>query len=181
MAKRGGRKARALTKNKYLLDHEFDALEATLAKYIDSDERNCLALWTLLKTGARAQELLNITKKDLDPHEKSVFINGLKDSLDRDVPIPAKLFDRLYKFAQTVEGDRVFDIQYSRLQRIWYHYRPAPKKLHSTRHTAAVRLFRRTKNIRLVQLMLGHTTLTPTTIYMDYLMDRDELKQMVED
>src|SRR5271170_1836718 len=112
------RKRRMLTKAKFLQTDELAHLESTLHRFIDRDERNCLAIWTLLKTGARATELLNIEKDDLDHHDNMVHLVGLKGSLDRDVPIPPGLFARLLKYSKTVEGTRLFPISYKRLQEI---------------------------------------------------------------
>jgi integrase len=54
----------AINKTKYLLEPEWAALEAALSKYFESDPRNVLLIELALKTGARAQEVLNIQFSD---------------------------------------------------------------------------------------------------------------------
>lgn len=171
----------ALNKNKYLLDPEIDRLESILETYSESDERNCLILLLTLKTGARAQEILNLRKEDLNSFDETVFIRGLKGSNDREIPLPAPLFKRLFAFSKKQAGDLIFDISYNRFRQIWEHYRPVPKKLHSLRHTFAIRLYKKTKDLRLVQVALGHRNIANTMVYADYLYSQSELKKLILD
>jgi integrase len=169
----------SLNKNKYLLPKEVAHLESVLAAHVDSDTRNVLALWLALKTGARAQEILNLKKSHLNPDEETVLIHGLKGSNDREIPLHSPLFKKLIRYADTVDGDRLFAISYNRLRQIWDLYRPAPKKLHSLRHTFAIQLYKKTKDIRLVQVALGHRNLMNTMIYADYVYSQTELRRLI--
>ncbi len=168
-----------LNKNKYLLDPELDRLLAIINTYIDKDPRNCLILLLGLKTGARAQEILNIVKSDLNAHDASVFIKGLKSSNDREIPIPSALFARLQRYSESVTTDKIFNITYDRLYQIWDLYRPVPKKFHSLRHTFAINLYKKTRDLRLVQVALGHRNITNTMIYADYMYTQDELRKLI--
>ncbi|MCX7979008.1 MAG: site-specific integrase [Bdellovibrionaceae bacterium] len=169
----------ALNKNKYLLPPELEKLEGLLRAYRHKDTRNCLLLELALRTGARAQELLNINKADLNPYDRSVFIRGLKGSNDREIPLPDELFSSLNSWASTFTGLRLFPIGYDRLYQIWNLYRPAPKKFHALRHTFAIRLYQKTKDIRLVQVALGHRNITNTMIYADYVYSQQELRKLI--
>ncbi|MCB0393919.1 MAG: tyrosine-type recombinase/integrase, partial [Bdellovibrionales bacterium] len=100
----------SLNKNKYLLEPEAEKLEEILEKFFDTNERDTLILNLALKTGARAQEVLNLKKSDLNPYDKTVFINGIKGSNDREIPLPPRLFDRLHRWSSRQPGDRVFEI-----------------------------------------------------------------------
>ncbi|MBX9769431.1 MAG: site-specific integrase [Bdellovibrionales bacterium] len=168
-----------LNKNKYLLEPEAERLEAILQTYEGKDIRDCLLLQLALRTGGRAQELLNITKDDLNAYDESVFIRGIKGSNDREIPIPPALFKRLKNFADTTKTPRIFDISYNRFRQIWEFYRPVPKKLHALRHTFAIRLYKKTKDLRLVQVALGHRNITNTMVYADYVYSQNELKRLI--
>ena len=169
-----------LNKNKYLLDPEAEKLEEILDSFIDKDERNCLLLYLALKTGARVQELLNLTKADINRHDQTVFIRGIKGSNDREIPLVSQLFDRLSNYAEKIErSERLFNISYNRLRQIWDMYRPVHKKLHSLRHTFAIRLYKKTKDLRLVQVALGHRNITNTMIYADYVYSQQELRRLI--
>lgn len=170
----------ALNKNKYLLEPEVERLEIELEKDFDQNPRDVLLLFLALRTGGRATELLEIRHADLNDYDKTVFIRGIKGSNDREIPLPPLLYDRLRDFSLTVpkNGD-LFDIGYHRLRQIWDWYRPTPKKFHSLRHTFAIRLYRKTKDIRLLQVALGHRNITNTMIYADYVYSQQELKKLI--
>ncbi len=168
-----------LNKNKYLLDPEVEKLETLIASSRTDSLRDSLILELALRTGSRAKELLAIRKTDLNPYDETVFIRGMKGSNDRELPLPPELFARLSRFADSRKGDLVFEIGYHRLRQIWDWYRPAPKKFHCLRHTFAIRLYRKTKDLRLVQVALGHRNITNTMIYADYIYSQQELKKLI--
>lgn len=169
----------ALNKNKYLLPPEVERLEALLGDHLERDTRNCLLLLVALRTGGRAQEVLNLRKGDLNGYDQSVFVRGLKGSNDREIPLPPVLFSRLARYAETAEGPDIFPIGYHRLHQIWELYRPVPKKFHSLRHTFAIRLYQKTKDLRLVQVALGHRNITNTMVYADYVYSQQELRRLI--
>lgn len=171
----------ALNKNKYLIDPEVERLERTLAKEIQPESaRDVLLLELALRTGARATELLDLRHVDINLYDGTLFIRGIKGSNDRELPLPKPLFERLVAYAQIADrNEGLFPIGYHRLRQIWDWYRPAPKKFHSLRHTFAIRLYRKTKDIRLVQVALGHRNITNTMIYADYVYSQQELKKLI--
>lgn len=167
----------ALNKNKYLLPFEVDRLRSIIRSFETKDPRNCALLELALATGARATELLNLRLSDLNEEDQSVFIHGIKGSDDREIPLKPALFKRISSL--TITGDRLFPITYPRLYQIWDLYRPVPKKFHSLRHTFAIELYTRTKDIRLLQVALGHRNITNTMIYADYLYSKQELRKLI--
>lgn len=169
----------SLNKNKYLLPDELEHLETLLMGRLERDPRNCLALLLALKTGGRAQEILNLTKSSLNPSDETVLIQGLKGSNDREIPLKSSLFKKLMAYANGVEGPVLFPITYNRFRQIWDQYRPVPKKLHSLRHTFAIQLYKKTKDIRLVQVALGHRNVMNTMIYADYVYSQTELRKLI--
>ena len=166
----------AMNKSKYLLDPEFDRLIYLLKSYLSTDKRNCVLLLTALFSGARASELLALESRDLDEYEETIFIKGLKGSNDREIPLPKWIFRELMSLPQ---GSRLFSISYPRLVQIWQHYRPVHKKFHSLRHTFAIRLYKKTRDIRLVQVALGHRNIANTMVYADYVYSQQELRKLL--
>lgn len=150
-----------------------------LTDFQDRDARNCLMIWVALRTGARAQEVLNITRSDLNAYDETIYIRGLKNSNDREIPVHSDLFARLHRFAEKQGGTKVFPISYDRLYQIWELYRPVPKKFHSLRHTFAIELYQKTKDLRLVQVALGHRNITNTMVYADYVYSQQELRKLI--
>lgn len=169
-----------LTKNKYLSESEFQALKGRLSKHNDLNPNVAIAIEVALYTGARAQEVLNITTNDIQ--DRFIHIKGLKGSNDREIPIDKNFDDRLKKYitrAQFESGERIFQFSYEWLRTWWNEFRPVPKKFHSLRHTFALRLYQRTKDIHLVKVALGHRSVVNTQIYLDYEYSRHELKKAI--
>lgn len=169
----------ALNKNKYLLSPEVERLRKILGDHQVADPRNCFLIGLGLRTGARAQEILNLQKSDLNAYDRSVFIRGIKGSNDREIPLHSTYFEQLSRFAGSLSGSKLFDISYMRLYQIWEFYRPIPKKFHSLRHTFAIELYQKTKDLRLVQVALGHRNITNTMIYADYVYSQQELRRLI--
>lgn len=165
----------SLNQTKYLLPFEVERLRSILQSFQSKDVRNCLLIELGLSTGARATELLNLQLSDLNEADESVFIHGIKGSNDREIPLKSDLFRRL----RSLGTQRLFPITYPRLYQIWDLYRPVPKKFHSLRHTFAIELYTRTKDIRLLQVALGHRNITNTMIYADYLYSKQELRRLI--
>lgn len=158
----------SLNRSKFLEPNEDSAVKSMLP-----DSRDKLLIILGRATGARASELLLIRKEDLYIDTNTVFIRGLKGSRDREIPITSDLMRACLKYIP-------FNIKYRRLEQIWRSYRPCNKKFHSLRHTFAISLYRRTKDIKLTQLALGHRSLTNTQIYMDFVMTQEEMKRILE-
>jgi len=165
-----------MNKHKYLTEDELVSLTTVLAKYRDNprDVRNILLLDLLLATGTRIGELLKLRAGDLNDADTSVFFHGLKGSRDREIPLSLELYTRLK--AYSAGKDLIFPLSYNRAREIWAYYRPVQKRLHALRHTFAINLYRRTKDVRLVQRALGHRYLSTTMIYQDYQYSLDELR-----
>lgn len=170
----------SLTTHKFLSDEEYDRLHATLDKFQDKHPRDVAMLFLVMYTGARASEVRAVRKCDLNPSTQTVFIKGLKHSRDRDVPIPTWLFAKLQSIALPLAlNDRLFPIALRTMQSIWHQYRPAPKGIKSLRHTFAVRLYKKTKDIRLVQMVLGHRSILNTMIYADFVYSQEEFRKLL--
>ncbi len=130
-----------------------------------------------IHTGVRAQEILNINIDDLDTYDEVVYIKGLKGSNDREIPLPSWLFKECLKLPP--KNGRLFPITYNRLLQIWHMYRPVHKKFHSLRHTFAIKLYKKTKDLRLVQVALGHRNITNTMVYADYIYTQQEMRKLI--
>lgn len=170
----------SLNKNKYLIDPEVWRLENVLSRSKSESLRDYVLIKVALHTGARAQEILNLEKADLSAYEETLFIRGLKGSNDREIPIPKALFLAIQELVEDLKDHhRIFPITYWRLRQIWTWYRPVPKKFHCLRHTFAIRLYQKTKDLRLVQVALGHRNISNTMVYADYVYSQKELKRLI--
>lgn len=165
-----------LTKEKYLSDFEVAHLNQILTKF---PGRDATLIGLALATGARAQELLNLTFSDFDVNERTVFIRGLKGGDDREIPISTHLFNQVLTLKTLDNQTHPFPISYPRLHQIWMQYRPVKKKFHALRHTFAITLYKKCKDIRLLQVALGHKNWNNTMIYAQYQFKTYELRKAI--
>jgi integrase len=165
----------SLNATKYLQPPEIESLVLLLARQ-PKDSRDALLIRLAIATGARASELLEVTAANLNRHERTVLIRGLKGSNDREIPLTHDLYADLEAYSRTTTG-RLFPFSYRRLQQIWSLYRTTPKKFHALRHTFAIRLYAKTKDLRLVKYSLGHKSINNTMIYAEYAYTANELRQ----
>lgn len=163
-----------MTAEKCLMPEEIPQLLTTIKRL---SERDQVLIEVALATGARESELLNIRARDLVASTNSVQIYGLKGSRDRLLPLKPELFARLQAVCKG--GERPFDISAQRVRFIWGKIRPWPKKFHSLRHTFAIELYRRTKDIYLVKAALGHKSLNNTMIYLEWLNQTQDLQRIL--
>lgn len=169
-----------LNKEKFLSPAEREHLEKLAWRLYASEPRDSLIVLLALHTGARPQELLNVELKDIDASDNTIHIRGLKGSNDRDLPLKPELFKALQDYAATVSGPMLFDIKYRRLEQVWQNLRPAKKSFKSLRHTFAITLYDKWRDIKLVQIALGHRSLSSTMVYVDFVYSADQLKKIIE-
>jgi len=170
----------SINSTKFLHDPELNHLRVTLCRNKDSDFRNTILLQMALETGARASELLALKKSDINYTDRTILIYGLKGSHDRELPLRLELFNRLKRLVSETEGESVFPIGYHRLRDIWNFYRPGRKPFHSLRHTFAIKLYSKHRDLRLVQVALGHRNITNTMVYADYIFSKQELRKILD-
>jgi len=166
----------SINQTKYLSKNELADLRFVLEKFKNEDVRNVLMIEVALATGARASEVLAIRRADLNEESQSIFIKGLKNSNDREIPVQKALFKRL----MALPGDRLFQISYQRLVQVWAQYRPSLKGFHSIRHTKGLEIYAKHRDIKLVQLVLGHRNLMNSNVYCDYHYAQTELRRLLK-
>lgn len=169
-----------INKNKFLSKAEYAHLRSLVRH---SKSRAAILLKLYMFTAARANEGLAVRLRDLDKHDKTVYIKGLKGSNDREVPLPPWYFRELMSYAKVVcksPEDRIFPFTYWILYQTWNEHRPCDKTIHSLRHTLAIKVYEGTRDIKLVQTLLGHRTIKNTMVYLDYIYSRDEMKRILK-
>ncbi len=167
-----------LNRSKFLSEGEHRELSEALATNAVVEFRNTTFLWMLLHTGSRVSEMLAVRGKDLNLESMDLFVRGLKNSNDRELPLTPFLYNRMKILAGEVGPDeRIFPFGYSNARDIWLYYRPGKKKLHSLRHYRALEIYKKTKNVLLVKQVLGHKSLATTMIYLEYAQGREDIRQ----
>lgn len=160
-------------------------------------ERNRAILESLYACGLRVSELVNLQLSDLFFEEGFISVTG-KGNKQRFVPISAKTIKfitiyieeiRIYQkikkdFQDTLFLNRrggqltramIFTIVKQTAQKANIQKKISP---HTFRHSFATHLLENGANLRAIQQMLGHESITTTEIYMH--LDRTYLKEVVE-
>lgn len=159
---------------KYFSESE---LSACLRVIDGLPQRDRVLFRVLYESGARASEVLNLSKRDLIIDDRAIFIQTIKRGKDRVVPLSDELFRDLIFLATNLRSDeRIFGISYKRFWEIWDEVRPVRKGLHAFRHTRALGVYSRTKDLKLTQKFLGHRSAMSTHVYLDYAYGVDELR-----
>ncbi|TDP00684.1 site-specific tyrosine recombinase XerD [Flavobacterium sp. 245] len=175
---------------------EIDALIAAIDLSSNEGERNRAMLETLYGCGLRVSELVTLKISDLFFDEGFIKITG-KGNKERFVPIGklTKKYIEIYKdevrpnliikkgFEDTLFLNRrgnqltramIFTIIKDLAVKIGLHKNISP---HTLRHSFATHLLENGADLRSIQLMLGHESITTTEIYVH--LDRSFLKEVM--
>jgi integrase/recombinase XerC/integrase/recombinase XerD len=154
-------------------------------RLIDSieDPRDKLIVRTIYATGVRVSELCSINIEDIDFEEHTIRIKGKGDKI-RIVFLDDETLGAIRTFIGTAVEGPLFVGQQGKhispraIQHLFRHYAPAGITPHKIRHSYATELYRRSKNLRVVQENLGHTSIKTTEIYLH--TDIDERRQVYQ-
>lgn len=161
-------------------------------------ERNKAILESLFSCGLRVSELVNLKISDLHPQAGIIKVTG-KGNKERLVPFPSSLGRILDNYIKNIrvhvapklgEGDIIFlNRNGKRLTRVMVFLivkdlasKAGIRKVispHTFRHSFATSLVEGGADLRAVQEMLGHESITTTEIYTH--LDRDYLRQVIRD
>jgi site-specific recombinase XerD len=138
---------------------------------------------TLYSTAVRRSELCCLKVTDIDSKRMMIRINQGKGKRDREVPLSPKLLEALriywrwmkpktYLFPGTVHHRRA-DVPITP-NNVWLACRKAAQAAgidkhlhpHSLRHSCATHLFEAGADLRTIQVLLGHSRLEHTLIYL---------------
>jgi len=140
-------------------------------------------LMTLYSTAVRRSELCRLQVTDIDSQRMMIRIHQGKGRRDRDVPLSSKLLETLpvywrwrkpktYRFPGTIAGQRA-DVPIT-ANIVWLACRQAAQQAgiskrlspHSLRHSCATHLLDAGADLRTIQVLLGHSRLEHTLLYL---------------
>jgi len=185
-----------VTPEKFLDGKQVAALRRTMdARRRDGDRydvRNAAIVETLLGTGLRVSELCVLVLGDLylDTGSANVLVRRGKGGKSRLVAISAGLAAYLVGFSKwkasageptsptspLFVSERGGKMHRSAVHRLWKAALksaglPLHHGVHATRHSYAVEVYRRTRDLRLTQRLLGHASPNTTQVYASLLDD----------
>jgi integrase/recombinase XerD len=168
---------------KFLSDEDVKELLDNI-RFLDLHQR--LVIKFLLNLGMRRQELVDLKMRNVDRNNWTIFVPGVKGSRGRNFPIPKTILSEFKHYINTCErslDDSLFPLSYRQIQTLWDKVRPRGKKLgvHCLRHTFAIKLFKHSRDIKLVQTCLGHRSIQNTMVYADYVYSVEEIDRAFQD
>lgn len=157
---------------KYMSQETLDRLIETCNSPDAKNKRDAVMIRLVADLGLRGIEVRNISTKDIDFIKKILFIKTAKRGVSRAFPAPAYLLN----YARNIDG-QLFSMSKQRFWQIWQAWRPGDYTAHALRHTFAMRLFKKKKDIRKVQKALGHKSLNSTAVYLDETYSIEDMKK----
>lgn len=139
-----------------------------------SSTRDYLLLRFMWRTGVRVSEVINVTPKDIEFKNGVVNVRKAKGGRQRRVPLDEDTLKMLSDYVvalNTPEDQPVFPIKRNRVFNIVKKYGNmigVNIHPHTLRHSFAINLVRGGTDLRRVQLMLGHTSLSITQVYLQF-------------
>jgi integrase/recombinase XerC len=133
--------------------------------------RDRLIIRTIYATGVRVSELCSINIEDIDFGDHIIKIRG-KGGKIRTVFIDDRTLEDIRTLIEGRTMGPLFQGQQGKhlsprtVQRIFHQYAPAGITPHKIRHSYASELYRRSKNLRVVQENLGHSSIRTTEVYL---------------
>ena len=185
-----------VTPDKFLTPSQVVKLRAYLSVERASSDRNgvrnAALLETLLATGLRVSEVCALVVGDLflDVGAANVLVRNGKGGKARIVAVSDQLCGYLQGFLawKRINGEsmdrtsplfmseRFAAMTRSAVHRVWKTALEAAQLptrwgVHATRHSYAVEVYRKTRDLRLTQRLLGHSSPVVTTVYANLLDD----------
>jgi integrase/recombinase XerC/integrase/recombinase XerD len=148
------------------------------------DDRDRLIVRTIYATGVRVSELCGINIEDIDFEDETIKVRG-KGGKIRIVFVDHETLEEMSKLignrivGPLFIGQMGHHISPRSVQHIFKKYAPQGITPHKIRHSYASELYRRSKNLRVVQENLGHTSIKTTEIYLH--TDLDERKRVYQE
>ncbi len=157
-------------------------------KLIDSADniKSRLIISLLYSSGLRVSELVNLKIEDLNLQDKTGWVRKGKGNKDRLFTISGNLADELIEYLQAHDKNKYIlskekPLTTRNIQKIIKGTRirsSINKKItpHTLRHSFATHLLEQGTDIRLIQVLLGHSSLNTTQLYTH--ISSNELKKI---
>jgi len=154
-----------------LSDEEQARLLKALAAGVGPEAKRDHALFALmLATGIRLGSALALEARDVDSHRGELTLRRTKGDVPTSVPLSRAVCDLLRSYSEGGDDGQLFPISARHAQRrlgIWCERAGVGRRIspHALRHSFAIGLYRRTRDLLLVQQALRHRSIASTTVY----------------
>lgn len=144
---------------------------SNLLDYVPS-RRHRIAVLLAWGSGMRVGEIIRLQKEDFDFEQKSIRINQGKGKKDRIVPIPRGFQEKFLDYIPFEFKDRALQKAFrGASERSGLKKKKPSVHLHSLRHGFATQCLRRGVKLEAIRMMLGHSDISTTGIYLQLCPD----------
>jgi len=136
--------------------------------------RDYLMIRILWRAGLRVSELVNIRSRDIEANNQVINIIKAKRGKQRRIVLDGETINMLSEYVlqlKLLEDQPIFDITTRQVENIVKKYGNVVNlnvHPHMFRHSYAIHLVRSGMDLRRVQLLLGHSSLNVTQIYLQF-------------
>ena len=148
------------------------------------EPRDRLIFRIIYATGVRVSELCSMNVEDIDTDDQMIRVRGKGGKIrmvfvdpDTLMGIEELIGDRLS--GPLLTGQQGNHLSPRTVQHLFRKYAPDGITPHKIRHSYASELYRRSRNLRVVQENLGHASIKTTEVYLH--TDLDERRQVYQD
>ena len=165
-------------KNKHLPDI-LSREEIAKMLQLTNNPKHKAIIAVLYSSGVRREELLNLKIRDIDPDRMLIRVRNGKGNKSRDTLLaqntlellrsyyrgyhPSEYLFESYRAGTAYSGSSVIKVVQRAVQRAGITKNIYP---HSLRHTFATHLLEQGVNLKVIQKLLGHTSMHSTAIYL---------------
>ena len=141
--------------------------------------QNYMIFKTLAYSGMRVTELINLRKQDILIDESQIIVRG-KGNKIRNVDIPKHLLEDILAYIKDTKPNKKPIFPFTRQNIYAITMALSGYNPHAFRHSYAIELLKKSKNIRYVQVQLGHSRMSTTEQYLRFMEFDDSKKQLEE-
>ena len=175
---------RRMSRERFLSDSELERLfQVVRARRHVNQPRDYCLLALLANTGIRPSEALALTRDDVHPHARPpwIILNRTKKPHgphpNNELILHPKVARVVAAHADTLSaGQPLFDFTKRQLARVFKFYAIksglGAYRIYALRHSVGMRLWRHTKDLRVIQAILGHSHLGPAHAYIHVPQER---------
>lgn len=150
---------------------EYKALVEGVLTNTELSEQDRLIILLLVTTGRRVSEILHIQVKDISENADHYTIQvvtkgGQSQAVYIDfTQIAAKLLREALSVVKTPELFQFEGKPYWEFRKVWREQVSKQYTIHQVRHTVATKVYQQTKDLKMVQKMLGHASINTSNRY----------------
>lgn len=166
---------------------------ATFLQAVDNLKHRTI-LMTIYATGLRISEALNLQNSDIDRERMVIRVRLGKGKKDRNVPLSQSLLTTLRDYWRVYRPelwlfqsqDTELPLTKSAVQRVCSQTRKKlnlskPVSPHTLRHCFATHMLEAGTDLRTIQLILGHSSLSTTALYLHVAVNASQINQKAQD